>query len=206
MNDNMVVEALRYMLAEVEEKLTSVEEENARLKEENERLYLLYQEAVEIIESADTAPLAICEAYMAWKGKKEMNGQYRECPFCDKDGFQEVEEATFKTHTEYRVACANCGAHGPNEISVEQAIKKWNLRRPFDMLQAQLIGLNQRITAFAGQLQAWGYENAARELISEILGGIVDAPDYYTLQDELAKEKARTESLGAVLSQLLHDK
>ncbi len=32
MNDNMVVEALRYMLAEVEEKLTSVEEENARLK------------------------------------------------------------------------------------------------------------------------------------------------------------------------------
>jgi len=33
MNDNMVVEALRYMLAEVEEKLTSVEEENARLKE-----------------------------------------------------------------------------------------------------------------------------------------------------------------------------
>jgi len=26
--------------------------ENARLKEENERLYLLYQEAVEIIESA----------------------------------------------------------------------------------------------------------------------------------------------------------
>ena len=52
MNDNMVVEALRYMLAEVEEKLTSVEEENARLKEENERLYLLYQEAVEIIESA----------------------------------------------------------------------------------------------------------------------------------------------------------
>ena len=34
MNDNMVVEALRYMLAVVEEKLTSVEEENARLKEE----------------------------------------------------------------------------------------------------------------------------------------------------------------------------
>ena len=30
--NNMVVEALRYMLAEVEEKLTSVEEENARLK------------------------------------------------------------------------------------------------------------------------------------------------------------------------------
>jgi len=34
MKGNMVVEALRYMLAEVEEKLTSVEEENARLKEE----------------------------------------------------------------------------------------------------------------------------------------------------------------------------
>ena len=34
MNDNMVVEALRYMLAEVEEKLTSVEEENAQLKAE----------------------------------------------------------------------------------------------------------------------------------------------------------------------------
>ncbi len=33
MKGNMVVEALRYMLAEVEEKLTSVEEENARLKE-----------------------------------------------------------------------------------------------------------------------------------------------------------------------------
>ena len=33
MQGNMVVEALRYMLAEVEEKLTSVEEENARLKE-----------------------------------------------------------------------------------------------------------------------------------------------------------------------------
>ena len=65
-----------------------------------------------------------------------MNDQYRECPFCDKNGFQEVEEATFKTHTEYRVACTNCGAHGPNEISVEQAIKMWNLRRPFDMLKA----------------------------------------------------------------------
>ncbi len=47
MNDNMVVEALRYMLAEVEEKLTSVEEENARLKEENERLYQHIKDAVE---------------------------------------------------------------------------------------------------------------------------------------------------------------
>lgn len=133
-----------------------------------------------------------------------MNGQYRECPFCDKDGFQEVEEATFKTHTEYRVACANCGAHGPNEISVEQAIKKWNLRRPFDMLQAQLIGLNQRITAFAGQLQAWGYENAARELISEILGGIVDAPDYYTLQDELARRTASLHYANTVCMEQKH--
>ncbi len=73
-----------------------------------------------------------------------MNGQYRECPFCDKDGFQEVEEATFKTHTEYRVACANCGAHGPNEISVEQAIKMWNLRRPFDTLNAQVQNLRNQ--------------------------------------------------------------
>ena len=68
MNDNMVVEALRYMLAEVEEKLTSVEEENARLKEENERLYLLYQEAVEIIESAMDERCSWC---MGKDGKHE---------------------------------------------------------------------------------------------------------------------------------------
>jgi hypothetical protein len=32
---------------------------------------ILQEDQPEIIEYADTAPLAICEAYMAWKGKKK---------------------------------------------------------------------------------------------------------------------------------------
>ena len=88
MNDNMVVEALRYMLAEVEEKLTSVEEENARLKEENERLYLLYQEAVEIIESAMDERCSWC---MGKDGKHEPDCEANNWLVSSPNKTQEVE-------------------------------------------------------------------------------------------------------------------
>ena len=87
--NNMVVEALRYMLAEVEEKLTSVEEENARLKEENERLYLLYQEAVEIIESAMDERCSWC---MGKDGKHEPDCEANTWLVSSPNKTQEVEE------------------------------------------------------------------------------------------------------------------
>ena len=45
--------------------------------------------------------------------------------------------------------------------------------------------LRENVTAFASQLQAWGYGDASRELLDEVLCGKVNAPDYYALQDRL---------------------
>ena len=56
--------------------------------------------------------------------------------------------------------------------------------------QIRLIYLN--IIAFAGQLQAWGHDAAAGEIVKEIMGDKVIAPDYYAL-------KAENEALQAQL-------
>ena len=32
-------------------------------------------------------------------------------------------------HQEYRVHCRNCGAAGPNELTTNAAVERWNMRR-----------------------------------------------------------------------------
>jgi hypothetical protein len=58
----------------------------------------------------------------------------KNCPFCAYDGtkverYSFVPMATASNHFEYRVTCLNCGACGPNDISKEQAIESWSIRR-----------------------------------------------------------------------------
>lgn len=58
-----------------------------------------------------------------------------------------------------------------------------------DKAYAELYALRERVAAFAGQLQSWGYDAAAASIIDEILVGDVKAPDYYALKAENAKLK-----------------
>ena len=57
-------------------------------------------------------------------------------------------------------------------------------------LRADKAVLLDRVVAFVGQLQAWGYDAAAVEIYAEIVSGPVIAPDYYALQAENAKLRA----------------
>lgn len=61
-----------------------------------------------------------------------------------------------------------------------------NAQAVADQQQDVLNKMRARIVAFAGQLQAWGYTEPARELLDEILIGPVNAPDYFALQIENA--------------------
>lgn len=59
------------------------------------------------------------------------------CPFC---GSGDVGASTWEIdnrdgqhdHDEFAVMCDNCGAQGPNALSVSDARRMWNLRRPMD--------------------------------------------------------------------------
>ena len=64
-------------------------DENARLKEENERLYLLYQEAVEIIESAMDERCSWC---MGKDGKHEPDCEANNWLMSSPNKTQEVKE------------------------------------------------------------------------------------------------------------------
>lgn len=57
----------------------------------------------------------------------------KSCPFCDS---QDVRYSENKPDG-YLFWCGNCGALGPNDVSFENAVKMWNLRRPTaDLLAA----------------------------------------------------------------------
>jgi hypothetical protein len=62
-----------------------------------------------------------------------------------------------------------------------------NTRPIEDKLTAELARLKENVELFANQLQAWGLDEAAKEIIGEILGGKVNAPDYRQLRAELAR-------------------
>lgn len=66
---------------------------------------------------------------------------------------------------------------------------------PQSPIATDLVHMQARVVAFAGQLQAWGLDEAARQILREILDGPVDAPDYYALQEQVATLK---ETLVAV--------
>jgi len=59
-----------------------------------------------------------------------------------------------------------------------------------------LRAMEARVVAFAGQLQAWDLNDAADELLKEIIGGTVKAPDYYALKAQLAETSARLADLA----------
>lgn len=57
----------------------------------------------------------------------------------------------------------------------------------------QVKELAERVLAFASQLQAWDMDDAASNLIEEVLGNKVNAPDYYALKGEV--ERLRVENI-----------
>jgi hypothetical protein len=73
------------------------------------------------------------------------------------------------------------------DIEYVQATELATLRAQVAHGRHSVVELADRVAAFAGQLQAWGHEAAAKELIMEILGGEVNAPDYYALRARLAE-------------------
>ena len=75
--------------AHLKVRIDSLEAENARLKEENERLYLLYQEAVEIIESAMDERCSWC---MGKDGKHEPDCEANNWLMSSPNKTQEVKE------------------------------------------------------------------------------------------------------------------
>lgn len=68
--------------------------------------------------------------------------ELKPCPFCGSDKLSNAINGCF----EPSIACDNCGAYGPNDISKEDAVRMWNLRRPEDALRARIAELEARIT------------------------------------------------------------
>ena len=58
--------------------------------------------------------------------------------------------------------------------------------------------ITERVIAFASQLEAWGYDTVAFDMLTEILGGEVNAPDYYALRAELAASQAASNKRGEI--------
>lgn len=54
-------------------------------------------------------------------------------------------------------------------------------------LETELNRIRERAVIFAGQLQAWGYHDAAAQVLTEIITGPVEAPDYFALARALAE-------------------
>jgi len=51
------------------------------------------------------------------------------CPFCLNKKVEVVDFGNDDGEIEYAVCCENCGATGPNDISIQLASEMWNLRR-----------------------------------------------------------------------------
>jgi hypothetical protein len=62
--------------------------------------------------------------------------------------------------------------------------------------------ITERVIAFAGQLEAWGYDPSAFDMLTEILGGDVNAPDYYAQQKQLAEAQQENARLKAEVERL----
>ena len=56
-------------------------------------------------------------------------------------------------------------------------------------LKERIDQLEKNVTAFAGQLESWGFDAAAKQIRSEI-GADVEAPNFYKLRAENARLKA----------------
>lgn len=91
------------------------------------------------------------------------------------------------------------------------AIDYPNLVRHAYVMETTNKAIRESVEAFAGQLQAWGFNHAASEIINEILGGNVMAPDYYALrargaklERELATVREELDAAREILSLALH--
>lgn len=71
----------------------------------------------------------------------------KRCPFCLNDNAEVVDFGNDDGEIEYAACCTNCGATGPNDISVELASEMWNLRRiehPEEIKLIQFFELRKR--------------------------------------------------------------
>ena len=51
-----------------------------------------------------------------------------ECPFCGAKRCKHIY-INQGDHLEYAIACENCGAVGPNSLTILSAMDAWNMRR-----------------------------------------------------------------------------
>ena len=73
-------------------------------------------------------------------------------------------------------------------------IENIRLRDENARLKERIDQLEKNVTAFAGQLESWGFDAAAKQIRSEI-GVDVEAPNFYKLQAENARLKEENERL-----------
>ena len=98
--------------------------------------------------------------------------------------------AIFRRECLHSTYCAHCGeiAYGKGEMRRHMYTCEMN------PVVVELNKIKENVMAFAGQLEAWNYPFAAQEIIDEILGGKVNAPDYYALKDENKRLSTELES------------
>lgn len=102
------------------------------------------------------------------------------CPFCAGD-VHLIDSDDPEVHD---VECDGC-AYIFYDVSINNG---WWRSRPIeDKLKARIEELESNVMAFAGQLQAWDLYEAADEVIKEILGGNVNAPDYYAMKKRVGE-------------------
>jgi Lar family restriction alleviation protein len=61
-----------------------------------------------------------------------MTDELKPCPFCASTDLREREhyiQHAVNGHHEWTVNCYNCGAVGPNSLSIDDARRMWNMRR-----------------------------------------------------------------------------
>lgn len=75
----------------------------------------------------------------------------RECPFCGEN----MPKRDNNDWNEYIVWCENCGAIGPNHISVDSTDEMWNLRRPYDALRFENAKLRAEIERLRAEIISW---------------------------------------------------
>lgn len=88
-------------------------------------------------------------------------------------------------------------------LSLQAALEDIDhLHERVEAAEAKHKKLRQNVVIFAAQLQAWGMPQASREIIDEVLGGVVDAPDYFQMKRKAENAEQRAAAWENVAKKL----
>lgn len=117
--------------------------------------------------------------------------------------WQDINQLEGETWEHYRVRYNRMLAklQSQTNADLENILKVIDRVESAEKDQARMRGVHKalidRVKAFAGQLSAWGYDDPANQVIEEILGEKVNAPDYYALQAENERMRKAFEKIVA---------